>query len=45
MQNAWTTTNGLLLVPNLDSAFDRGYISFDNDGKIIISDTKRQGQK
>ncbi|MFA7071098.1 HNH endonuclease [Methanoculleus bourgensis] len=30
--------NGLLLVPNLDSAFDRGYISFDNDGKIIISD-------
>ena len=30
--------NGLLLVPNLDNAFDRGYISFDNEGKIIISD-------
>jgi len=30
--------NGLLLVPNLDNAFDRGYISFDNEGKIIVSD-------
>ncbi|WP_214084211.1 HNH endonuclease [Methanoculleus sp.] len=30
--------NGLLFVPNLDSAFDRGYISFDNEGRIIISD-------
>ncbi|KAF5037046.1 HNH endonuclease [Methanoculleus sp. UBA430] len=30
--------NGLLLIPNLDSAFDLGYISFDNEGKIIISD-------
>lgn len=29
--------NGLLLVPNLDSAFDNGLISFDNEGKIIIS--------
>ena len=32
------TYNGLLLIPNLDSAFDLGYISFDNEGKIIISD-------
>ena len=30
--------NGLLLIPNLDVAFDQGYISFDNSGKIIISD-------
>ena len=30
--------NGLLLVPNLDSLFDRGLITFDNNGKIIISD-------
>jgi len=30
--------NGLLLAPNLDSAFDRGYISFDNSGEILISD-------
>jgi hypothetical protein len=29
--------NGLLLVPNLDSAFDRGLISFEDDGTIIIS--------
>lgn len=29
--------NGLLLVPNLDKLFDKGYISFDNGGKIIIS--------
>jgi len=29
--------NGLLLIPNLDSVFDNGLISFDNEGKIIIS--------
>lgn len=29
--------NGLLLVPNLDTAFDRGLITFSNEGKIIIS--------
>lgn len=29
--------NGLLLTPNLDSAFDQGFITFDNEGKIIIS--------
>jgi putative restriction endonuclease len=29
--------NGLLLVPNLDICFDLGFISFDNDGKILIS--------
>lgn len=30
--------NGLLLCPNHDKLFDRGYISFDNDGHIVISD-------
>lgn len=30
--------NGLLLTPNLDKLFDRGYISFDKKGKIICSD-------
>lgn len=30
-------TNGLLLAPNLDKAFDKGYISFGSDGKILIS--------
>ena len=30
--------NGLLLIPNLDLAFDKGFITFDDDGDIIISD-------
>jgi len=29
--------NGLLLLPNYDKAFDLGYISFNHDGKILIS--------
>lgn len=29
--------NGLLLTPNLDKLFDKGYISFDKKGKIICS--------
>ncbi len=29
--------NGLLLTPNLDKLFDKGYISFDNSGYILIS--------
>ena len=29
--------NGLLLLPNLDKAFDLGFISFDSSGKILIS--------
>lgn len=30
--------NGLLLTPNLDKLFDKGYISFSDNGKILISD-------
>lgn len=30
--------NGLLLTPNLDKAFDSGFISFDTKGKILISE-------
>jgi hypothetical protein len=30
--------NGLLLLPNLDKAFDRGLISFDDKGRILFSD-------
>lgn len=30
--------NGLLLCPNHDKLFDRGYIFFDNGGHIVISD-------
>jgi predicted restriction endonuclease len=29
--------NGLPLTPNLDRAFDRGYVSFAEDGAIMIS--------
>ena len=36
--------NGLLLLPNLDSAFDKGYISFNNDGSILISDKLTKAQ-
>ncbi len=31
--------NGLLLCPNHDSLFDKGYISFSEDGGILISDS------
>ncbi|UMQ42170.1 HNH endonuclease [Chryseobacterium sp. Y16C] len=29
--------NGLLLQPNIDKLFDKGFISFDDDGSIILS--------
>ena len=29
--------NGFLLCPNHDALFDKGFITFDNDGKIVIS--------
>ncbi|MFX1681033.1 HNH endonuclease [Mitsuaria sp. CC2] len=31
--------NGLLLAPNLDQMFDRGLISFNDDGSLIVSST------
>lgn len=31
--------NGLLLLANYDAAFDKGYITFNEDGKILISDS------
>jgi predicted restriction endonuclease len=30
--------NGLLLSPALDACFDAGYVSFDDDGKIVVSE-------
>lgn len=30
--------NGILLSPNLDKAFDRGYISFDDNFKMLVHD-------
>lgn len=32
-----SVSNGLLLVPTLDRLFDRGYITFDDSFKIMIS--------
>lgn len=32
-----TPYNGLLLVPDYDFLFDRGYISFKNDGGVLVS--------
>jgi predicted restriction endonuclease len=37
LEEALDPFNGLLLSPSLDAAFDAGYISFDNAGKILIS--------
>jgi hypothetical protein len=37
-QERLDTFNGLLLTPNLDKAFDNGFISFDANGKILISE-------
>ena len=30
--------NGLLLCPNHDKLFDKGFISFDSNGKILVSE-------
>ncbi len=34
---ALSMTNGLLLLPNIDLAFDRGFVSFNATGEIIFS--------
>jgi len=36
LEEALDPFNGLLFSPSLDAAFDAGYISFDNAGKILI---------
>ncbi len=37
--------NGLLLIPTLDRAFDRGLISFEDEGQILISDRLMKPEK
>jgi HNH endonuclease len=37
--------NGILLSPNYDKAFDYGYISFENDGNIILAKSVYQALK
>lgn len=36
-EEAYDPDNGLLLSQNMDGLFDKGYISFNNDGSIILS--------
>ena len=36
--------NGLLLAPHIDHLFDRGYISFSNEGNLLISSAIDSGQ-
>nr|WP_285845778.1 HNH endonuclease [Metabacillus idriensis] len=38
-QERLDVNNGLLMCPNHDSLFDKGYISFDDEGTILISDS------
>jgi hypothetical protein len=30
--------NGLLLTPSIDHLFDRGFISFEDNGRLLVSD-------
>jgi hypothetical protein len=35
--------NGLLLIANLDALFDKFLITFDNDGRMLVSDRIEEG--
>jgi hypothetical protein len=37
MRSGSTAKNGLLLTPTMDHLFDRGFISFEDSGLLIIS--------
>jgi hypothetical protein len=41
----WDVFNGFLLSANLDALFDRGLISFDEQGKLIVSSRLNAGQR
>ncbi|WP_067279937.1 HNH endonuclease signature motif containing protein [Mitsuaria sp. 7] len=43
-KDRWSADNGLLLHPGLDKAFETGLISFDDDGRIILSE-EAQGRE
>jgi len=36
-KNDWTARMGLLLTPSIDHLFDRGFISFEDSGELIVS--------
>jgi hypothetical protein len=38
MKNGSTAKNGLLLTPSIDHLFDRGFISFEDTGELLLSD-------
>ena len=42
---AYDPNNGILLSRNIDSLFDLGYITFDNDGKIMFANHLKQNVK
>lgn len=44
-QERLDSNNGLLLCPNHDALFDKGYISFDEDGTILISNSLDEATK
>ncbi|MFM2566398.1 HNH endonuclease [Bacillus sp. GX] len=44
-QERLDVNNGLLLCPNHDALFDKGYISFNNDGIILISNSLDEATK
>ena len=44
-EEAYDPNNGILLSRNIDSLFDLGYITFENDGKIIFSETEKLNQE
>lgn len=44
-EEAYDPNNGILLSRNIDTLFDLGYISFEDDGKIIFSSHVKQDVK
>lgn len=44
-QERLDVNNGLLLCPNHDALFDKGYMSFDYDGTILISNSLDDGTR
>ncbi|MGX7595606.1 phage lytic cycle repressor MrpR family protein [Planococcus plakortidis] len=44
-QERLDVNNGLLLCPNHDALFDKGYVSFDELGKIIISNSLNEEER
>ncbi|WEL58011.1 HNH endonuclease signature motif containing protein [Pseudomonas kermanshahensis] len=35
-------SNGLMLAPHVDKLFDRGWITFQDDGKLLVADTAKE---